>query len=44
MDVIEDFALENNCDVLKIEGRKGWLRPLRKLGFEQTAILLEKEI
>ena len=44
MSVLEDFALENDCDVLKIEGRKGWLRPLSKLGFEQTAILLEKEI
>jgi hypothetical protein len=44
MSVIEDFALENYCDVIRIEGRKGWLKPLSKMGFEQSAVLLEKEI
>ena len=44
IEVLKDFALENYCDVMRIEGRRGWERPLKELGFNKDAVLLEKEI
>lgn len=44
MKELEEFARLNYCDVIRVEGRKGWSRALKPYGFDQTAIILEKEI
>ena len=44
MKVLEDFARTNDCDVMRVEGRKGWAKALKPYKFEQPAIVLEKEI
>jgi hypothetical protein len=39
---IERFAKEEGCDYLRFYGRSGWARVLRRSGYEQPWIVLEK--
>ena len=41
-EVIEKFAIINNCNQVEVAGRTGWKKKLK--GFKQKAILLSKEI
>lgn len=40
----EDWVRSHDCSIIKLEGRAGWKRILEPLGFEQTAIILEKAL
>lgn len=44
MKELENFARLNYCDVMRVEGRKGWSRSLEPYGFKQTSVVVEKEI
>ena len=39
---IEDFAWQNNCDLLELVARPGWKRVLKPFGFKESHVLLEK--
>lgn len=41
---ISDYALEMNCDGIEVIGRKGWLRVLEPLGFEESFLVIEKDL
>lgn len=42
MPMVEKYAVKEGCDLVRIVGRKGWVRVLR--GYEQPWIVLEKRI
>lgn len=44
MDSLNNFASDNNCDVIRVIGRRGWKRVLAQHGFESKHIVLEKEV
>ena len=44
MDAFEKFARMNQCDSIRLEGRRGWLKVLKPYGFEEAAIVLERKI
>ncbi len=44
MEQLEEFARINYCDVMRVEGRKGWVRALKPYGFKQEAVVLERQI
>ncbi len=44
MEQLEEFARINYCDVMRVEGRKGWVRVLKPHGFKQEAVVLERQI
>ena len=43
-DELENFAVVNKCDAIRIEGRRGWKRVMGPRGYSEVAIVLEKEI
>ena len=44
MKELEDFAMDNRCDVIRIIGRRGWKRVLDAYGYRDQHIVLEKEL
>ncbi len=44
MDSLEEFAMENSCDVIRIVGRRGWKKVLDKYGYRDQHVVLEKEL
>lgn len=41
---VEQWAKSHDCDHILVNGRKGWARRLKDLGYEYTAAILIKEI
>jgi hypothetical protein len=41
---IEQFAKDRGCDQIFVNGRKGWERRLKKLGYKFSATVLVKEL
>lgn len=41
---IESFAKENDCDAIRLGGRKGWKRELKKFGYTEQYYILEKQL
>jgi len=39
---IENYAWQNNCDLLELVARPGWKRVLKPFGFKESHVLLEK--
>jgi len=44
INVLEDFALENNCTNMELIARKGWQRIMEQFDYKQTHVVLEKQI
>jgi len=44
MKELENFARLNHCDVMRVEGRKGWVRALKPYGLNETSTIVEKEL
>ena len=40
---IEDFAWQNNCDLLELVARPGWKKILKPFGYTESHVLLEKK-
>lgn len=40
---IEEFAWQNNCDLLELVARPGWKKILKPFGYKESHILLEKK-
>lgn len=41
---LERFAALQECDEIAIIGRRGWVKPLRKLGFSETSVVLSRPV
>jgi hypothetical protein len=41
-DTLAAWGRENGCSLMEMQGRKGWEKPLKKLGFEDPEILMTK--
>jgi hypothetical protein len=41
-DTLVKWGQENGCSMMEMQGRKGWEKPLKKLGFEEPEILMTK--
>lgn len=44
VDRIVSFARKEQCQVLMLEGRRGWIRELKPLGFEEMTIKMAKRL
>ena len=44
INVLEDFAIENNCTNMELIARKGWKRIMEQFDYKQTHVVLEKPI
>lgn len=44
INVLEDFAIENNCTNMELFARKGWQRIMEQFDYKQTHVVLEKQI
>ena len=44
INVLEDFALENNCTNMELIARLGWKRIMEQFDYKQTHVVLEKPI
>lgn len=44
MSNIEDWAISLGCKLVRLQGRKGWMRKLSHIGFKQTKIIMQKEL
>ena len=44
IEAISKYALEMKCDGIEVVGRKGWLRVLEPLGFEESFLVIEKDL
>ncbi len=44
INVLEDFAIENNCTNMELIARKGWQRIMEQFDYKQTHVVLEKPI
>jgi hypothetical protein len=44
MKELEEFARLNYCDLIRVEGRKGWSKVLKPYGFEETSIIVERRL
>lgn len=42
--VLEDFALEQNCDLMELNARVGWQRVLQNYDYKRTHVVLEKQL
>ena len=42
--VIEDFAKEQDCDMLELIARPGWQKILQNYKYKRTHVVLEKQI
>ena len=40
---IEDFAWQQNCDLLELVARPGWKKVLKPFGYKESHVLLEKK-
>ena len=40
---IEDFAWQQNCDLLELVARPGWKKVLKPYGYKESHVLLEKK-
>ena len=40
---IEDFAWQQNCDLLELVARHGWKKILKPFGYRESHVLLEKK-
>ena len=40
---VEEFAWQNNCDLLELVARPGWKRVLKPFGYKESHVLLEKK-
>ena len=40
---IEDFAWQQNCDLLELVARPGWKKVLKPFGYTESHVLLEKK-
>ena len=40
---IEDFAWQNQCDLLELVARPGWKKVLKPFGYTESHVLLEKK-
>jgi len=40
---IEDFAWQQNCDLLELVARPGWKKILKPFGYTESHVLLEKK-
>lgn len=43
-EAVEQFAKEMDCSAVMIWGRPGWVRQLPKIGYEQTYVIMEKQL
>jgi hypothetical protein len=41
-DTLMAWGKENGCSLMEMQGRKGWEKPLKQLGFEEPEILMTK--
>jgi hypothetical protein len=41
-DTLTAWGKENGCTLIEMQGRKGWEKPLKQLGFEDPEILMTK--
>ena len=44
INVLEDFALENNCTNMELIARQGWKKIMEQFDYKQTHVVLEKPI
>ena len=44
INVLEDFALKNNCTNMELIARKGWQRIMEQFDYKPTHVVLEKQI
>ena len=44
INVLEDFAIDNNCTNMELIARKGWQRIMEQFDYKQTHVVLEKPI
>ena len=42
--VLEDFALEQECNNMELIARKGWERIMEQFNYKKTHVVLEKSI
>jgi hypothetical protein len=40
---VEEFAWQNNCDLLELVARPGWKKVLKPFGYKESHVLLEKK-
>ena len=40
---VEEFAWQNNCDLLELVARPGWKKILKPFGYKESHVLLEKK-
>ena len=40
---VEEFAWQNNCDLLELVARPGWKKVLKQYGYKESHVLLEKK-
>jgi len=43
-DALEKYALDNGCDFMAGQGRKGWEKPLKKLGWQYDFASFRKDL
>ena len=41
---LEAYAHSMNCDFLSGQGRRGWTKPLKKLGWEEEFVSFRKDL
>ena len=41
--VLENWAVDNDCDAMEITGRKGWVKKLKDYDWKQEFIIVKKE-
>lgn len=44
MALVEGFALDEGCEIIRFRGRRGWVKVLKKHGYEETQVICEKRI
>ena len=44
INVLEDFAIENNCTNMELIARKGWEKIMEQFNYKRTHVVLEKTI
>lgn len=42
--LVERYAQDMGCSTLEVYGRKGWVRQLKPLGFEETYTVVQKKL
>jgi hypothetical protein len=44
VDMLERFAKDVGCDLVEMTGRIGWTKFMKKFGWQQSAVVLEKDL